>query len=100
MNINWFQPFNSTDANHVEASMTKLQFSGGWFANPIFVNGQYPDVMREKVQFYILLEIMKNNEGFFSYRLIGKVPHKDLMNQDYLTLLKRKNKKLWGLLIS
>jgi len=56
LNINWFQPFNSTDANHVEASITKLQFSGGWFANPIFVNGQYPDVMREKVQFYILLD--------------------------------------------
>ena len=54
LNMDWCQPFNSSDADHIEASMTKLQFSGGWFANPIFVNGQYPDVMREKVLFYTL----------------------------------------------
>ena len=50
LNINWNQPFNATNADHIQASMTQLQFSGGWFANPIFVNGQYPDVMREKVK--------------------------------------------------
>jgi lactase-phlorizin hydrolase len=50
LNINWCQPFNATNADHIQASMTQLQFWGGWFANPIFVNGQYPDVMREKVK--------------------------------------------------
>ena len=50
LNINWCQPLNATNADHIQASMTQLQFWGGWFANPIFVNGQYPDVMREKVK--------------------------------------------------
>ena len=50
LNINWCQPFNATNADHIQASMTQLHFWGGWFANPIFVNGQYPDVMREKVK--------------------------------------------------
>ena len=27
-----------------------MDFYLGWFANPIFKNGKYPDVMREKVQ--------------------------------------------------
>ena len=48
--MDWCQPFNATNDDHIHASMTKLQFQGGWFANPIFVNGQYPDVMREKVK--------------------------------------------------
>ena len=26
-----------------------MEFALGWFANPIFVNGQYPDIMREQV---------------------------------------------------
>jgi lactase-phlorizin hydrolase len=50
LNMDWCQPFNATNDDHIHASMTKLQFQGGWFANPIFVNGQYPDVMREKVK--------------------------------------------------
>ena len=49
LNIDWYEPYNSTDESHVEAAETKLQFHLGWFANPIYVNGQYPDVMRQKV---------------------------------------------------
>jgi hypothetical protein len=26
-----------------------LRFALGWFANPIFVNGDYPEVMKQKV---------------------------------------------------
>ena len=48
--MNWFEPLNYTDSNHVEASETKLQFYAGWFANPIYINGKYPNIMRQKVK--------------------------------------------------
>ena len=49
LNVDWYEPavFNATE--HVEACETKMQFFAGWFANPIFVNGQYPEIMRKKV---------------------------------------------------
>ena len=49
LNCDWFEPYDSTDESHVEAALTKLQFFVGWFANPIYVNGKYPEIMREKV---------------------------------------------------
>jgi len=36
---------------HVEAATTLLRFAMGWFANPIFINGDYPQVMKEKVRY-------------------------------------------------
>ena len=50
LNINWFEPLDVSDPSHVQAAETKLQFFGGWFGHPIFVNGDYPAVMREKIQ--------------------------------------------------
>ena len=50
LNINWFEPLDVSDPSHVQAAETKLQFFGGWFGHPIFVNGDYPVVMREKIQ--------------------------------------------------
>ena len=49
LNVDWYEPavFNATE--HIEACETKMQFFAGWFANPIFVNGQYPEIMRQKV---------------------------------------------------
>ena len=49
LNINWFEPLDYTNTSHVEAAETKLQFFGGWFANSIFVDGDYPKCMKEKV---------------------------------------------------
>ena len=49
LNCDWFEPFDSSNLDHVEASITKLQFFVGWFANPIYINGKYPDIMRLKV---------------------------------------------------
>ena len=37
----------------VQASEIQAQFDVGWFANPIFVNGKYPDIMRQKVTFLL-----------------------------------------------
>ena len=50
LNINWFEPLDVSDPSHVQAAETKLQFFGGWFGHPIFVNGDYPAIMREKIQ--------------------------------------------------
>ena len=55
LNMNWFEPLNYTDSNHVEASETKLQFYAGWFANPIYINGKYPNIMRQKVKYLHIL---------------------------------------------
>ena len=49
LNIDWAEPVNPKDGNHLEASDRAIQFHLGWFAHPIFINGAYPDVMREKV---------------------------------------------------
>ena len=50
--MDWYEPTIFNETSHVEASETKLQFFAGWFANPIFVNGKYPEVMRQKVNRY------------------------------------------------
>merc|ERR1712223_2381741 len=50
LNMNWAEPAIFNDSSHVEAAETKQQFESGWFANPIFVNGKYPDIMRQKVK--------------------------------------------------
>jgi len=49
LNVDWYEPTIFNETSHVEASETKLQFFAGWFANPIFVNGKYPEVMRQKI---------------------------------------------------
>ena len=54
--MNWNEPAIFNDTSHIKAAETKQQFQTGWFANPIFVNGKYPDIMREKVkQLYFFL---------------------------------------------
>lgn len=48
MDSDWKEPAdNSTDA--MEASERAMQFKLGWFAHPIFKNGDYPSVMKEAV---------------------------------------------------
>ena len=61
--MNWFEPAIFNDSSHVEASETKNQFEGGWFANPIFVNGKYPDIMRQKI------DAKSEAQGFTESRL-------------------------------
>ena len=87
--MNWAEPAIFNDSSHVEAAETKQQFESGWFANPIFVNGKYPDIMRQKVKMFFLLPIFVLKFMYFP-RLIAKVPNKDLKNPDYPNLLKMK----------
>uniref|UniRef100_H2YTI0 beta-glucosidase n=1 Tax=Ciona savignyi TaxID=51511 RepID=H2YTI0_CIOSA len=44
LNTNWVEPMTTTDLDHIEASQRSLAFSTGWFAEPIFNSGDYPDV--------------------------------------------------------
>ncbi|NXJ74020.1 LPH hydrolase, partial [Trogon melanurus] len=47
--INWAEPQTPSDPRDVEAADRYLQFLVGWFAHPVFKNGDYPDVMKWKV---------------------------------------------------
>ena len=55
LNMNWDEPAIYNDSSHVEASEIQAQFDVGWFANPIFINGKYPDIMRQKVSLLLQL---------------------------------------------
>ena len=50
--MNWFEPLDFKNESHVEASDTLVKFMLGWFANPILANGDYPEIMKEKVRPY------------------------------------------------
>ncbi|XP_061468687.1 lactase/phlorizin hydrolase [Rhineura floridana] len=49
LNMDWVEPKTVNDPRNVEAADRYLQFTGGWFAHPIFKNGDYPDAMKWKV---------------------------------------------------
>jgi len=54
LNISWAEPEdNSTSA--AAAAERSLQFAGGWFANPIWGNGDYPQVMIDMVIIFCCL---------------------------------------------
>ncbi len=48
LNINWYDP-KDDQVTSQDAAERAMQFLGGWFANPIFGNGEYPAIMRQKV---------------------------------------------------
>ncbi|KAJ8046000.1 Lactase-phlorizin hydrolase [Holothuria leucospilota] len=49
LNSDFIEPYNRSNPEDVEAASRSLRFGIGWYANPIFKNGDYPDVMREKI---------------------------------------------------
>ena len=49
LSVSWKEPEDPTNSTHVEASETAMMFDIGWFSEPIFKNGEYPRVMREKI---------------------------------------------------
>jgi len=54
-NIHWYEPKNRDNPDDVEASERAMQFQLGWFTNPIFGNGDYPDILKAQLE-------MKANE--------------------------------------
>ena len=49
LNIHWAEPQDPKNPEHILASNRVVQFALGWFAQPIFLDGSYPSIMREKV---------------------------------------------------
>ncbi|XP_042539458.1 lactase-phlorizin hydrolase [Dipodomys spectabilis] len=49
LSAHWAEPKSPGVPREVEAADRKLQFVLGWFAHPIFRNGDYPDAMKWKV---------------------------------------------------
>nr|XP_039253969.1 uncharacterized protein LOC120331019 [Styela clava] len=49
LNSNWVEPRIATDPEYIAAAERSLAFSTGWWAHPIFLTGDYPEVMRENV---------------------------------------------------
>ena len=47
--MGWAEARNESFASDVDAAMRDLEFALGWFAHPVFVNGDYPDVMKYNV---------------------------------------------------
>ncbi|NXA36089.1 LPH hydrolase, partial [Eudromia elegans] len=50
LNSDWAEPKTPTSPEDVIASERYLQFMLGWFAHPIFVNGDYPDILKAQIQ--------------------------------------------------
>lgn len=49
MNCDWRQPWDPNDPADRNAAEWGLQFSLGWFAHPIYVNGDYPEIMKSQI---------------------------------------------------
>ncbi|XP_018417300.1 PREDICTED: lactase-phlorizin hydrolase-like [Nanorana parkeri] len=50
LNSDWAEPMNPNDPESVNATERYVQFMLGWFAHPILVNGDYPEVLKTQVQ--------------------------------------------------
>lgn len=48
-NCDWWIPKNSGDPADWEAAERAMEFHCGWFKHPIFISGDYPDVMKELI---------------------------------------------------
>ncbi|KAK6184280.1 hypothetical protein SNE40_006780 [Patella caerulea] len=49
LNIDWQEPKDPYNPDDIEASEWAIQTFLGWFAHPVYINGDYPDVMKTKI---------------------------------------------------
>ncbi|XP_047456739.1 lactase-phlorizin hydrolase-like [Mugil cephalus] len=49
LNADWVEPRDVNDIREVVAADRAMQFEVGWFAHPIFKNGDYPEIMKWQV---------------------------------------------------
>ncbi|XP_034642170.1 lactase-phlorizin hydrolase [Trachemys scripta elegans] len=50
LNSDWAEPKTPTSSEDVKAAERYMHFMLGWFAHPIFVNGDYPDILKSQIQ--------------------------------------------------
>lgn len=48
LDSDWKEPASGSEKDKAAAERA-MQFKLGWFANPIFKNGDYPDIMKARV---------------------------------------------------
>ena len=48
LNSEWFEPKNPNNPVDIEAAERALHINLGWFAHPIFVNGDYPEILKKR----------------------------------------------------
>ena len=63
LSIGWKEPEHPLDPTHQEASETAMMFDIGWYSEPIFNHGMYPEIMRQKI------DIKSSAQGFPESRL-------------------------------
>ncbi|XP_048237315.1 uncharacterized protein LOC124113782 [Haliotis rufescens] len=49
LNIDWAEPKDPMKPSDIEASEWAVQMFLGWFAHPVYVNGDYPEVMKNRI---------------------------------------------------
>ena len=49
LSSDWYEPSDYAVDEHVEASIRATSFHLGWFAEPIFLTGDYPELMKAQV---------------------------------------------------
>ena len=86
LNIDWAEPVYGDNADHLAASDRAIQFHLGWFAHPIFIDGAYPAIMREKVLTLSDCIVTCSNKRqifiFLIYRLTPRANSRDSRNRD------------------
>ncbi|XP_033115908.1 lactase-like protein [Anneissia japonica] len=51
LNSDHMEPFNMSKPDDIVAADRVLQFQLGWFAHPIYINGDYPQIMKENIAY-------------------------------------------------
>lgn len=46
LRADWFEPVTATDPSDIEATNREMEHSFGWFAHPIFVDGDYSKLFK------------------------------------------------------
>lgn len=49
INSDWLEPLDPDSANDIATTERRLAFTLGWFTWPVFVSGDYPEVMRASI---------------------------------------------------
>ncbi|XP_067683478.1 lactase/phlorizin hydrolase-like [Haliotis asinina] len=49
LNIDWAEPKDPMKPSDIKASEWAVQMFLGWFAHPVYVNGDYPEVMKNRI---------------------------------------------------
>ena len=48
----WFEPKSASNEEDSNASLRGLSFQLGWFAEPIFLTGDYPQIMKDWITIF------------------------------------------------